>query len=115
MEKPFPNPVYERARKTLDYLFQCQVGKGGELPNYGANDGALSSPFSGAAYPDYRPQINALYYFFSRRHLYQGAGRGGCTLVEWRRQFFAMCSFLSVGKTDTFGISSRRYLSDQRG
>lgn len=62
--------VYERAKKTLDYLFQCQAGKSGELPNYGANDGALFFPLNNAGYTDYRPQINALYYFFSTQHVY---------------------------------------------
>ena len=32
----------------------------GELPNYGANDGALFFPLASQAYRDYRPQLDAL-------------------------------------------------------
>jgi hypothetical protein len=62
--------VYDRAKKSLNYLFQCQAGEGGELPNYGANDGALFFKLNDADYRNYRPTLNALYYFFNNKHLY---------------------------------------------
>ena len=66
----FKDSVYEKAKKSLNYLYQCQMLENGQLPNYGANDGALFFKFNDAAYRDYRPQLNALYYFFTKKHLY---------------------------------------------
>jgi hypothetical protein len=63
--------VYDKAKKTLDYLYQCQELSNGYLPNYGANDGALFFRLNDAVYRDYRPQLNALYYFSSNKHLYE--------------------------------------------
>lgn len=62
--------VYERAKASLRYLSACMAGTDGELPNYGANDGAWFFPLSSSAYRDYRPQLNALFFFFNRKHLY---------------------------------------------
>ncbi|MEL6866901.1 MAG: alginate lyase family protein [Bacteroidota bacterium] len=62
--------VYERAQKSLDYLYQCQNIQNGQLPNYGANDGALFFKLNELPYRDYRPQLNALYYYFNHQHLY---------------------------------------------
>jgi hypothetical protein len=70
-KEQFDAVVYERAIQSLDYLFQCQAGKNGALPVYGANDGALFFKFNDADYQDFRPQLNALYYYFSGKVLYQ--------------------------------------------
>lgn len=67
----FADVVYDRAQKSLDYLFQCQAGKNGALPVYGANDGALFFKFNDADYQDFRPQLNALYFYFSGKVLYE--------------------------------------------
>jgi hypothetical protein len=67
----FKEVVYERARKSLNYLYQCTEKSNGHLPNYGANDGALFFKLNDCSYRDYRPQLNALYYFFSRDSLFQ--------------------------------------------
>jgi Heparinase II/III-like protein/Heparinase II/III N-terminus len=83
----FAPVVYERAKKTLDYLFQCQAGKNGELPNYGANDGALFFRFNNADYSDYRPQINALYYFFTKNHWYPEQAREDVTWLSNNAEF----------------------------
>ncbi len=61
----------DRAQKTLQYLYQCQIAENGHLPNYGANDGALFFPLNDCAYRDYRPQLNALSYYFSGEDLYE--------------------------------------------
>ena len=55
----FKPEVYERAKRSLDYLTACQAGKNGELPNFGANDGALFFKLNDANYRDYRPVLNA--------------------------------------------------------
>ena len=67
----FSSVVYERAQKTLEYLYQCQEQANGYLPNYGANDGALFFKLNDAVYRDYRPQLNALYYYFKHENLYK--------------------------------------------
>jgi hypothetical protein len=62
----FKEVVYERAKKSLDFLMVCQDETSGQLPNYGANDGALFFPLNDADYRDYRPQLNVLHYFFDK-------------------------------------------------
>ena len=52
--------VYEKAYKSLNFLYQCQEDSNGYLPNYGANDGALFFKLSNNDYRDYRPQLDAL-------------------------------------------------------
>jgi hypothetical protein len=43
------------------------------LPNYGANDGALFFPLNDTDYRDYRPQLNALYFYFTRQWYFSNA------------------------------------------
>lgn len=69
--KELPEWVYQRAYLSLDFLYQAQAGNGGELPNYGANDGALFFPFSWYHdYRDYRPQLNSLHFLLTGKDLY---------------------------------------------
>lgn len=68
--KPFGNVVYERAYKSVDFLYQCQNENDGYLPNYGANDGALFFPWATQSYRDYRPQLNCLHYILTGKRLY---------------------------------------------
>jgi hypothetical protein len=56
----FNKGVYERARKSVEFLRSCMVDENGYLPNYGANDGALFFKLNDADYRDYRPQLSAL-------------------------------------------------------
>lgn len=56
----FADVVYERAKKSIQFLEACQDPVSGQLPLYGANDGALFFPLNSAEYRDYRPQIAAL-------------------------------------------------------
>ncbi|HEY9364713.1 MAG TPA: alginate lyase family protein [Chitinophagaceae bacterium] len=52
--------VKERATASLHFLFNCMNLKNGNLPNYGANDGALFFPLNDRDVRDYRPQLQAL-------------------------------------------------------
>jgi hypothetical protein len=70
----FSQIVYDRAKKSLDYLYQCVDLTNGYLPNYGNNDGALFFRLNNQPYRDYRPQLNALYYFFNHKPLFDGTG-----------------------------------------
>ncbi|MBX2905918.1 MAG: alginate lyase family protein [Taibaiella sp.] len=56
----FSEVVYDRARKSVQFLRTCMVEENGWLPNYGANDGALFFRLSDTHYRDYRPQLQAL-------------------------------------------------------
>lgn len=69
--KPFSRIVYERAYKSLDFLYQCLQEENGNLPNYGNNDGALFFPLTDQAYRDYRPQLNTLHKFLTGNDLYR--------------------------------------------
>lgn len=68
--KPFSSVVYDRAYKSLNFLYQNLQEENGCLPNYGANDGALFFPLSNTDYRDYRPQLNALHYVLTNDHIY---------------------------------------------
>ncbi len=69
--KPFSKTVYDRAYKSLNFLYQNLQEENGYLPNYGANDGALFFPLSNMDYRDYRPQLNALHYLLTDKLLYE--------------------------------------------
>lgn len=68
----FSEFVYDKAYKSVNFLYQCQEPSNGWLPNYGANDGALFFPLSDADYRDYRPQLDALHCLLTGRSLYDG-------------------------------------------
>ena len=71
--KPFSTVVYDRAYKSLNFLYQNLQDENGYLPNYGANDGALFFPLSNTDYCDYRSQLNALHYILTGKYLYEDA------------------------------------------
>ncbi len=67
----FSGFVYEKAYKSLNFLYQCQELSNGWLPNYGNNDGALFFPLSDADYRDYRSQLDALHGLLTGKPLYE--------------------------------------------
>ena len=56
----FNKVVYERAEKSLIFLGANLNIKNGQLPNYGANDGALFFKFTDDDYRNYKPQLDDL-------------------------------------------------------
>ncbi|HET8886987.1 MAG TPA: alginate lyase family protein [Salinimicrobium sp.] len=66
----FNSIVYERAYKSIGFLYACQDEQTGWLPNYGSNDGALFFKFNSLDFRDYRPQLNALHVFLTGTNLY---------------------------------------------
>lgn len=66
----FSEHVYQKAYKSLDFLYQCQNIPTGKLPNYGSNDGALFFKLSSTDYRDYRPQLDALHCVLTGQKLY---------------------------------------------
>ena len=93
-EENFSDVVYERAYRSVNFLYQCQDEASGWLPNYGANDGALFFDLSDSHYRDYRPQLSALYYLLTGTRLYEEAvcredGEWYCSVgkMNTRKQF----------------------------
>ncbi len=70
-EDPLDQVVYDKAKRSLNFIFQLHNKDFGYLPNYGHNDGALFFPLNDLKYPDYRPQLNALHYALYKKHLYE--------------------------------------------
>ncbi|MEQ8925281.1 MAG: heparinase II/III family protein, partial [Fulvivirga sp.] len=66
--KPYSELLYERANKSIEFLYTCQ-SPSGYVPNYGANDGALFFPWSDD-FLDYRPQLEALHRVLNGTSLY---------------------------------------------
>ena len=66
----FSDSVYEKAYKSINFLYQCQEPSNGWLPNYGSNDGSLFFPLSDTDYRDYRPQLDALHRLLTGMSLY---------------------------------------------
>ncbi len=66
----FSDEVYLRAQKSLQFLTQLQDNESGWLPNYGSNDGALFFNLNDANYRNYKPQLNALNFFFEKQVLF---------------------------------------------
>lgn len=69
--KPFSKLVYDKAYKSLNFLYQCTQPENGFLPNYGANDGALFFPLTENQYRDYRPQLNTLHLILTGKKLFE--------------------------------------------
>lgn len=66
----FSDFVYEKAYKSLNFLYQCLQDENGWLPNYGSNDGAFFFPLSDTDYRDYRPQLNTLHKIMTGKELF---------------------------------------------
>lgn len=78
---PLSERCKARIQKTLNFLYQHQnIESEGQLPNYGNNDGALFFPLNSCHYRDYRPQLNALYYYFHKKSLYENG--------DWNEDLF---------------------------
>lgn len=69
-EQQFSDMVYQKAYKSLNFLYQCMQDENGWLPNYGSNDGALFFPLTDADYRDYRPQLNTLHQILTGKVLF---------------------------------------------
>ena len=69
-QKPFSVVFYNKAYRSLNFLYQFLQEENGYLPNYGANDGALFFSLSDTAFRDYRPQLNTLHRILTKEKLY---------------------------------------------
>jgi len=69
--EPLDNKVTEVMEKSLHFLLAQINEPNGMLPNYGANDGALLTPWTSCDYTDYRPLLNSLNYLIYRERLFK--------------------------------------------
>jgi hypothetical protein len=56
----FKDTLYKKAKKSLEFLDACTDPISGNLPNYGANDGALFFKLTEDDYRNYRSQLDDL-------------------------------------------------------
>ncbi len=70
-QKFFSRKTYDKAYKSLNFLYQCLQEENGFLPNYGANDSAWFFPLSDTDYGDFRPQLNSLHRMLTGKYLYE--------------------------------------------
>ncbi len=60
--EPFSREVRDRIARGVEFFFQMLDTESGDVPNYGANDGALLLPLSACDYRDYRATAQAARY-----------------------------------------------------
>lgn len=72
-KQKFSKTVYDKAYKSLSFLFECLQDENGFLPNYGANDGALFFPLNENNFRDYKPQLNTLHKLLTNENLFKEA------------------------------------------
>lgn len=70
-KQKFSQTVYDKAYKSLSFLFDCLQDENGFLPNYGANDGALFFPLNESNFRDYTPQLNTLHKLLTNENLFK--------------------------------------------
>ena len=65
-----PPTVRDRIVAAAELLYQVQDEASGQVPNYGANDGANVLSLSGCPYEDFRPLLQALSWQLDQRRIY---------------------------------------------
>jgi hypothetical protein len=117
--QPFSDRVYEKAYKSMNFLYQCAQDETAHLPNYGANDGAWFFPLSDTDYRDFRPQLNALHRLLTGVSLYDDVAIGeecrwmGITNIDVGKRFsplqktmgiveFPLGGYYLIREQDTF-------------
>lgn len=73
IEKKTGHRLQENSRRKIlaaaELMYQCQDDTG-DMPNYGANDGALAFPVTSCGYRDFRPVVYTTYALLTGRKLY---------------------------------------------
>ena len=64
--------IYERLGSACSFMYQVQDLQTGNVPFYGADDGALITPMNSCGYHDFRPVLDPAYYLLNHRRLYPG-------------------------------------------
>lgn len=66
----FSDVVYLRSHASVNFLLHCQDKLSGQLPNYGANDGALFFKWNDQPFRDYRPALDTLHFLLTGQGAY---------------------------------------------
>lgn len=66
----FSDVVYRRSYASVNFLLHCQDKMSGQLPNYGANDGALFFKWNDQPFRDYRPALDTLHFLLTDEGAY---------------------------------------------
>jgi hypothetical protein len=66
----FSEMLYSRLRAATEFLYRLTDPESGQVPNYGANDGALVLPLSDCEYPDMRPVLQSCHFLLAKKTLY---------------------------------------------
>ena len=67
----FKTVVYDRAKKSLEFLDACSDEVSGNLPNYGSNDGALFFKLNNDDYRNYRSQLDDLRLVLNKEYRFE--------------------------------------------
>lgn len=94
----FSDIIYDKAYKSLNFLYQCMQDENGRLPNYGSNDGALFFPLADTDYRDYRPQLNTLHYILTGKSIFENKEVQEDLL--WNGNIFCQKSFKTITKQE---------------
>lgn len=66
----FKDDILRILDKSAKFLYSFMNFEDGQLPNWGANDGALLNPWTSCDYTDYRPLINVLSYITRKKRVF---------------------------------------------
>lgn len=69
----FDNAVYSRFRAILEWQFSLTISENGNMPNIGANDGAMFENLHCNDYRDFRPSTQLLNWALNRTRVYDKA------------------------------------------
>ncbi|WP_339698168.1 heparinase II/III family protein [uncultured Marixanthomonas sp.] len=100
-KKPFSKNVYNKAYKSVNFLYQCMMDSSGHLPNQGSNDGALFFPLTNTEYRDYRSQLNTLHSILTEKDLFKSK-----EIVEEKKWFGSV-----VSKFNLLAILEKKQIS----
>ncbi len=71
-EEPWPHPTLQSLERAAHFLFSMLDPVSGQVPNLGANDGALILPLSSSPYSDFRPTVQAAARAFLKTQMSSG-------------------------------------------
>lgn len=71
VQKPFSTLFYERAKASVNWLYQLTEPTSGGAPNLGANDGSLLNHIHFSSYKDFRPTLQLAGAIFSGIRLFE--------------------------------------------
>jgi len=98
--EPFSERIYKIIAKSGEYLVSFMNLKDGRLPNWGANDGALLSPWAGCNHSDFRPLLTAIRYLTIKKKAFPSG--------PWDEELFWFFGKEALGTSiDPYEVSSR--------